>query len=100
FDMSIPLIMTGPGGDYTTQYNIRGRNLVRHVGQTLGQQPDTETGGSFAGYDRQPGRGRQQEEDTADEQSLSGPPRGGLALSSRDRLDLQADQPSFIGASG
>lgn len=79
--MSIPLIMTGPGGDYTTRYDIKGQSLVRQIGATLKQQPDSDSGSGFAGYYKQP-RGKRQ---TAG-QRLSGGPRGGLPLASADRL--------------
>ena len=56
--MAIPLVMLGPGGDFVTRVDIKGRNLVESqaLGSTMQQQPDTETGGSFAGYGRMPRR--------------------------------------------
>src|SRR5690606_11728807 len=54
--MVIPLMMLGPGGDYTTRYDIKGRGLVRQAGATLGQQPDTDTAGSMASWGRMPRR--------------------------------------------
>jgi len=79
--MSIPLIMTGPGGDYTTRYDVKGQSLVRQIGATLKQQPDTESGSSFAGYYKSP---RKQRKNNGSR--LSGGPRGGLPLASVDRL--------------
>lgn len=72
--MSIPLIMTGPGGDFTTRYDVKGNSLVRQVGSTLKQQPDTETGGSFAGYYRTPKRS-----------GKAVGPRGGIPLAQSQR---------------
>ena len=37
--MTMPLVMTGPGGDYVTRLETRGRRLVRQVGSAYGQQP-------------------------------------------------------------
>lgn len=82
--MSIPLIMTGPGGDYTTRYDIKGQALVRQIGATLKSQPDADSGSGSAGYFKQP-RGKRK---TAG-QRLSGGPTGGLPLASADR---QADR--------
>ncbi|MFW6033333.1 MAG: hypothetical protein ACOCTI_08165, partial [Phycisphaeraceae bacterium] len=58
--MAIPLMMLGPGGSYTTSWAVRGREIRRQAAAgVLEQQPDTETAGSFAGWDRHPGGGRQ-----------------------------------------
>ena len=55
--MADPLVMLGPGGDFITRYDVKGHDLLRNVGQSLGQQPDTESNSSFAGYSRMPRRG-------------------------------------------
>ena len=47
-----PLVMLGTGGDYVARYFVKGAALAKQVGQSLEQQPDTETAGSFAGYHR------------------------------------------------
>src|SRR5262245_37604773 len=55
--MAIPLVMLGPGGDFVTRFDVKGHDLLRNVGQSMEQQPDTETAGSFAGYSRMPKQG-------------------------------------------
>lgn len=54
--MAMPLMMLGPGGQYVSRYEPRGRKMFKTVAGTQGQpdSPDTESGSSYAGYARYP----------------------------------------------
>jgi hypothetical protein len=48
--MSIPLVMLGPGGDFTTTLNVRGRGLSRQTGPITGGRGHDPQGDSAGGY--------------------------------------------------
>ena len=63
--MATPLVMLGPGGDYTTRFDIRGTHLAKRTGAALGYQSDAESAGSFASWSRWAGRRRRKQEQMA-----------------------------------
>jgi hypothetical protein len=78
--MAIPLVMTGPGGDYVNQYRPRGKRIVR----TQGQQGETESNGGHTAWSKLPKR-----KPSAREQPLS----VGPATAQPDRFEHTEPTP-------
>ena len=71
--MAIPILMLGPGGNYTTRYEAASAGRMRQVRGAQGHpdHADTESNYSFAGYGGRRQRGR---EDQGGEPSADGKP--------------------------
>jgi len=73
--MSMPLVMLGPGGDYTTRYHVQGQRLHKQAAAPERQHADTDSGGSLASWGRLPRRGRGSDHDGGGGQPSGQAPR-------------------------
>jgi len=82
--MALPLVMTGPGGDYVTRYEVRGRALVREAGPAASHDDTTQQqGGGLSGwFSRRQRRGDQQQKPVSDDQA------GALRRQMKDQVDI------------
>ena len=85
--MTIPLVMLGPGGDFTTTLNVRGRGLTRQTGPTQGHDPQGESAGGLAQW----GRWRRTDPEKASRDG-SGDLSGGGEKRAGDRFEHVPDQ--------
>ena len=57
--MTTPLMMLGPGGDYVTQYDVKGDGLIKtRASATAGHDRDAQSSGGSAAWGWLPGRGK------------------------------------------
>src|SRR5687768_15686984 len=87
--MAIPLVMLGPGGDYVTRFEVKGRDLLRNVGQPESWQDETQARKGFSREGQTPRRDQPQTSRHA------APPLSPLTLDSRRRGPIARPADGF-----